>query len=396
MPCGRTSPTIQTTARFHHAPTRVITEFRKGFTNTTFRSNANCPGRFVVTGALVGSQGRNLFVRSIANRIATVRTNPDPTLAGVIVREFDIDNGGTSVLRPYGEVDYKTSGGHDSHRALQMSVVRRSSRGLTMNAQYTFGRSFGTSAGSNEAITVGNNARALADFDYDNGYNTFDVRQNFNTSLVYSIPTGSLSGAAKTILGNWEVGGIANARSGLPVNVLITRPDIVYTDASGNVFTTPAAGRTAVINTPYGGSTRATRRPDLIPGVDPYLNQDRTLFNPAAFATQAGTFGNVPRNFLRGPKFRQIDLILGKKFPFAEGRNVEFRTELFNIFNLTNFAAPPGLLTPALGTAAGQFQPGQPLSFTGSTAFGTMTSTVERSVGLGTNRQIQFALRVNF
>src|SRR5204862_4275639 len=61
-----------------------------------------------------------------------------------------------------------------------------------------------------------------------------------------------------------------------------------------------------------------------------------------------------------------------------------------------NFAAPPSTLGPALGTAAGQFQPGQPLSFTGSSAFGTMTSMVERSVGLGTNRQIQFALRLNF
>jgi hypothetical protein len=85
-----------------------------------------------------------------------------------------------------------------------------------------------------------------------------------------------------------------------------------------------------------------------------------------------------------------------RKFPFAETRNVEFRAEIFNIFNLTNFAAPPSTLGPTLGTASGQFQPGQPLSFTGSSAFGTVTSTVERSVGLGTNRQIQFALRVNF
>ena len=266
-----------------------------------------------------------------------------------------------------------------------------------MNAQYTLGRSFGNSAGSNEAITVGNNARNVRDFDYDDGYNSFDVRHNFNTSVVYSIPTGGLSGVAKTFFGNWEVGSIANARSGLPVNVLLTRPDIAYTDAAGNVFTSAAAGRTAVINTPYGGSTRSTRRPDLIPGVDPYLNQDRTLFNPAAFAIpKPGTFGNLPRNFLRGPKFRQFDLILNRRFPFAENRNVEFRTEIFNIFNLANFAAPPATLTPALGTAAGQFQPGQPVSFTGSSAFGTMTSTVERSVGLGTNRQIQFALRLNF
>src|SRR5262249_55255754 len=153
-----------------------------------------------------------------------------------------------------------------------------SSKGLTMNSQYTLGRSFGNSAGSNEADTVGNNARAIKDFDYDEGYNKFDIRHNFNASIIYAIPTAGLNGIARTILGNWEIGGIGNARSGLPVNVFITRPDVVYTDAAGNVYNSPAAGRTAVINTPFGGASRNTRRPDLIPNVNPYLNQDRTLF----------------------------------------------------------------------------------------------------------------------
>ncbi len=362
-----------------------------------FSVQQELPGKFVATAAYVGSQGHNLFLRSIANRIIAVRTNPDPTAAGVIIREFDIDNGGTSVLRPFAEVDYKTSGGRDSYNAMQVSLVRRSSKGLTMNSQYTFGRSYGNSEGSNEADTASNNARAVGDFDFENSYNKFDIRHNFNVSVVYAIPTGKLDGIARTIFGNWEIGGIGNARSGLPVNVFITRPDIVYVDAAGNVFNGAGAGRTAVINTPGGGSTRATRRPDLISGVDPYLNQDRTLFNPAAFAIpKPGTFGNLPRNYLRGPKFRQVDFIVNRKFPFAETRNIEFRAEVFNIFNLTNFAAPPSTLGPTLGTAAGQFQPGQPLSFSGSSAFGTVTSTVERSVGLGTNRQIQFALRLNF
>src|SRR5262249_38834906 len=104
----------------------------------------------------------------------------------------------------------------------------------------------------------------------------------------------------------------------------------------------------------------------------------------------------LPRNYLRGPNFRQFDLILAKKFPVSESANVEFRSEIFNIFNFANFAIPPSTLTPALGTASGQFQPGVPLSFSGSSAFGILNSTVEKSVGLGTSRQIQFALRVNF
>lgn len=355
------------------------------------------PGRFVASVAYVGSQGRNLFLRSIANRIVSV----DP-VSGVFTREFDIPQGaGVAPLRPFAEIDYKTSGGHDSYNALQVSLVRRSNNGLTMNSQYTLGRSFGNSAGSNEAITAGNNARALNEFDYENGYNNFDIRHNFNASLIYAIPSGkSLPAAARTLLSGWEIGGIANARSALPVNVTIARPDLVWTNAAGNVFPTAAAagaGATAVINTPNGGLSRATRRPDLVSGANLYLNDDRRLLNPAAFAIpKPGTFGNFPRNGARGPKFRQIDLTVSKKFAIAEQRNVEFRTEVFNIFNFTNFGVPPGTLSPTLGTGNNQFQPGQPLSSAAGAAFGIVSSTVEKSVGLGTNRQIQFALRLNF
>src|SRR5207244_10137208 len=78
-----------------------------------FSVQQELPGNFVVTGAYVGSQGRNLFLRSIANRIIAVRTNPDPTLAGIVIREFDIDNGGTNVLRPFVDDAYKVSDGQD-------------------------------------------------------------------------------------------------------------------------------------------------------------------------------------------------------------------------------------------------------------------------------------------
>ena len=356
------------------------------------------PGKFVLSAAYVGSQGRNLFLRSIANRIVSV-----DGATGTITREFDIPvQGSATPLRPFAEIDYKTSGGHDSYNALQLSLVKRSNTGLTMNSQYTLGRSFGNSAGSNEAVTAANNARAIEEFDFEEGYNNFDIRHNFNASIVYALPIGqgrtfmsNMSPVANAILGGWEIGGIANARSGLPVNVLITRPDVVFVDAAGVVYSNAGTGRTAVINTPGGGSTRATRRPDLIPGANIFLDNDRQLLNPAAFTLpKPGTFGNFPRNGARGPKFRQIDLMLSKKFPVKEAVDFEFRTEVFNLFNFTNFAAPPATLGPATdSTGRYTVQPGQPLS---STTFGLMTSTVERSVGLGTNRQIQFALRLNF
>jgi hypothetical protein len=75
---------------------------------------------------------------------------------------------------------------------------------------------------------------------------------------------------------------------------------------------------------------------------------------------------------------------------------VEFRTEVFNIFNTTNFSNPPAQLPNTFGAGA-TLQPGQPFtSALAGSAFGVVNRTIERTVGLGTNRQIQFALRVNF
>jgi hypothetical protein len=258
------------------------------------------PLQFALTVAYVGSQGRNLFLRSVANNITRVLTNVDPTQAAIVIREFSnvLDNGAgrnPTVTNPYAEVDYKRSGGHDRYDALQMTLNRRFNGGVTLNAQYTYGRSWGNTAGSNEAVTSANNARVTDEFDYDDGYNNFDVRHTFNVSGLYALPFfKGKGGVAEAVLGGWDLGAIINSRSGLPIPVQIVRPDFVYVDAGGNVFATPGAGRTAVINTPRGGSSRNVRRPDLIAGVNPFLDQDRNFLNPAAFATpKPGTFGNL-------------------------------------------------------------------------------------------------------
>jgi len=426
------------------------------------------PYNLAFTAAFVGSEGRNLFLRSIANRILPGQTTIGPSATtlpsgfGVVnltdaggnvvavrtVREFSIINGTGAPLNPYAEIDDKTSGGHDDYRALQLSLVRRFSMGLTLNSQYSFSRSFGNTSGSNEARTAANNARAVSEFDYDEGYNNFDIRHTFNLSALYDLPMGKgkrydMGSTGNAILGDWEVGLIANARSGVPLEIGIVRPDMVMQcqNAAGCVVQTNAAGATTtfangfvaqlpgtisaasplppgfvgVVNTPGGGASRNVRRPDLVSGVNPYLTNDRLILNPAAFTTpRPGTFGNVPRNFLRGPDFQQFDLIFNKRFKFTETTNLEFRTEIFNVFNRANFDVPGSRLNLALPSAsfttdpdpAKRFytfttsntnQPGQ--SYTQGAAggtFGLLRQTVVRDVGLGTSRQIQFALRLNF
>ncbi|HTH37126.1 MAG TPA: hypothetical protein VL572_04130, partial [Pyrinomonadaceae bacterium] len=411
------------------------------------------PYNLTATVGYVGSCGSNLFLRSVANQIlpgqATIlngtniptgvgvvnRTNAGGQVIGVTtVREFSIVSG-TTVSNPFAEVDYKTSGGDDRYNALQFSLQRSFRTGLTMNMQYTYGSSEGTTAGSNEART----SAQLDNFEADRGRNNFDVRHTFNLSALYELPIGKgqtwdFGGTGNLLLGGWELGGILNARSGVPVEVLVVRPDVVvqcraaggcpngaggsFADGFvanlptfGTAFPALPTGFVAVVNTPGGGNSRNIRRPNLIAGVDPYLNNDRNVINPAAFATPGpGEWGDFPRNELSGPIFRQFDVIIAKRFRISETMNFEFRTEVFNIFNQANFANPSTTLNNALpslsfNTATGVFgattsnviQPGQ--AFTQGSAgatFGLLRSTVGRTVGLGSNRQIQFGFRFNF
>ena len=356
------------------------------------------PGQAVLSIAYVGSQGRNLFLRSIANKVVGVTANAT-TGVGSVVREFG---------PKFGEIDYKTTGGTDHYDSLQTTLNRRFSRGLTLGGQWTYGHSIGNTGGSNEAQTAHN----PYNFGADRGNNTFDVRHSMNATALYELPFGkgrryasSMGRASNIAFGGWDLGGIVNARSGLPVDLRITRPDIVYVNqATGNVTNSPVLVggvpvTVPVVNVPGGGATRDVRRPDYVSGVNPFLiAADKTyILNPAAFATpKPGTFGNLGRNALHAPGIRQFDLTLSKRFLLTERVNIQFRAEAYNIFNRANFDVPVARLGNVLGTASNQLQPGQAYSPSTAGTFGQIQGTVEKVVGLGTSRQMQLSLRISF
>lgn len=308
-----------------------------------------------------GSQGKDMFLRGVGNTLdLETRVRPVPA---------------------YGQIDYKTAGcvdglviagravsgcGYASYDALQLSATRRFRGGLSGGAQYQFSRNRGTTQGSNEAGT------AMNTFDYESEYGTNpqDIPHTFNGSLVYDLPGQGIW------TGGWRVGGIVNARSGAPINVTIARPDNV------------TVGGVTLVNIP-GGNSRGTQRPDLVAGVNPYLKDGVRWLNPAAFATpQPGTFGNLPRNFLRGPNFWQLDLMASKDFRLAGRHALQVRGEVFNVLNRLNYESPVAALPNGAPGAA----------FTEATAgtFGYMLGPLNRTVGLGTARQTQISVRYLF
>src|SRR5262249_55698650 len=159
--------------------------------------------------------------------------------------------------------------------------------------------------GSNEAQTTQN----PFNFEQDRGNNAFDVRHSANVSVLYQLPVKTSSKVAKQLVEGWEIGGIYNARTGLPIDVTLSRPDIVYqingTNQSGTSPIVPkgVVMTTPVIDNPYGGAFRNNRRPSVVPGVNPFLSGDKRLYlNPAAFTfPQPGQYGNLGRYALHGP-----------------------------------------------------------------------------------------------
>jgi len=88
----------------------------------------------------------------------------------------------------------------------------------------------------------------------------------------------------------------------------------------------------------------------------------------------------------------QLDLNISRRIPVKEGMAFELRCDAFNIFNHASFSNPPSTLPNALPA----LQPGQRFSATTAPGFGVITSTIGRSVGLGTARQFDLSLRFTF
>ena len=176
------------------------------------------------------------------------------------------------------------------------------------------------------------------------------MRHVFTADALYDLPTWQKLGSR--FGGGWQVGTLINARSGLPVN----------------------------ITWPNNPNETTYTRPNLVPGQSIYAssyNVPGNQFNAAAFTqAPAGTLGDLQRNAATGPGFTQFDFSVIKNTPINERLKLQFRAELFNIFNHPNFANPDGNLI--------------------DTTFGRSSATIGSLVGIGTSRQVQFALKLLF
>ena len=195
----------------------------------------------------------------------------------------------------------------------------------------------------------------------------FDRVQSFILSLVAELPIGrgrpylsDISPVAEAVIGGWQFNTNTTIQSGLPFNV-------TYRNAGQDRDTGP--NRPNLIGDPDGPKTQ-----------EQWFNAAAIGESGSAFGRPArGTFGDLPRNSLRGPGYWRTDASLFKHFALGTGKQIELRIEVVNLFNNVNLANPD--------TEVGV--PGTPNSNAGrinQTAFGN----------LDPQRNLQFAAKFTF
>jgi carboxypeptidase family protein/TonB-dependent receptor-like protein len=229
--------------------------------------------------------------------------------------------------------------------SLQTKLTKRFSAGYSIFTQYTFQRE--RQHGTDQFFY-------LPDLEY--GPADWDRKHNFSIATTYILPFKQ----DDVWLGGWQLNQTTTIQSGLPFNV-------TYRDAAADRDTGP--NRPNLVGDPSGPQTK-----------DQWFNAAAIGSANSAFARPApGTFGNLPRNYLRGPGYWRTDFSLIKRFGGRSNRNVEARVEAVNIFNNANLANPDS----EIGV------PGNP-----NTNAGKITSTAYG--GTDPMRNFQFAVKFVF
>jgi Carboxypeptidase regulatory-like domain/TonB dependent receptor len=248
---------------------------------------------------------------------------------------------------------------NSSYNALQISLRKRFSYGLSMLASYTFSKTLDDAStfnitGSASQSVAGENDLAQNPFDVkaEYGRSMFDARHRFVVSYQWNLPWFSHpENWYGHLLGGWQVNGITTLMSNTPFTVYDSSDSSLQ--GSAPEISGFYSSRPNIVGDPNSGSCNDN-------GVLVPVRTAGCWFNTGAFQkAQPGTFGTLGRNTLNGPAFHNWDFSASKMIPIREAVNLQFRAEFFNLFNNVNFVLPNNdINSPGFGqiTAA---QPGR-------------------------------------
>ena len=303
------------------------------FDNAYLQSwNINVQRQFFNTAVMLGylgSKGTHLITRRNINQpISGAR--PFPALSG------------TSSILPgavLGNITEVGSSGNSSYNALLLTATRRLTKGWQFDASYTWSKSIDYTSFSTGGVLVQNSYNLPG----ERGVSDFDARHRFVFSSICDLPFDN-----NRFVSGWQLAVIVQSQTGNPVNIVTT-------------------------NSTVNGVSN-TLRPDVEGPVTVFGEVDG-WFDTSAFVA-VPRFGNLGRNVVVGPSFNNTDVSLIKNTTIREDVRLQFRAEVFDVFNHANF--------------------GRPGNTVGSPLFGRITSTRFPTGESGSSRQIQFAVKFGF
>jgi hypothetical protein len=245
-------------------------------------------------------------------------------------------------------------GTSSSYNSLQARLTRRLSNSLIATSGYAWQKALGY----NSSTTGLGTYNFYLDFQRNYAPTTWDRRQTFVQSFVYTLPLGKgqrflQSGIPASILGGWEVSGLLSADTGTP---------LLFT-ASGSQLNAP--GTTQVPN-----QIKPFRR---LHGI----GTQNDWFDTTAFVQPVGAvLGNMGQNVFSGPSLVGFDASLQRDITIREGIGLTLRMQAFNALNHPVFANPSTSLT--------------------STSFGQVTSTLGSAGSSESSRALQIAATLHF
>jgi hypothetical protein len=240
----------------------------------------------------------------------------------------------------------RDSSSNSQYNALWVTANKRMSNGLQFNASYTWSHSIDDASRNNNGIVV----QDSTNINGSRGPSDFDARHRFVVNAIYDLPFKG----NRFFVSGWSFAPILTLQSGNPFNVLIASTTItglgtVRPNANGPVVTTGTALGNWFVN----------------PG--------------SAFALPVGnSLGNIGRNSVVGPDFKNFDISLIKNTKITERINAQLRMDAFDLFNHPNYGQPGRVFSPA------------------STTFGVITNTRFPTGDSGSSRQLQLAVKLQF
>ena len=325
------------------------------------------PGDIVLTVGYVGSRSQHILVDGNNINLAT------PAACGTVSGyTLGCAPGGGALLAPFqafcspfgcSTVLETTDQGRAHYNGLQIKAETKSSRhGIYALVGYTYSRTYDTGFSDGLGSSYGASYFPLPNWPkLDWALSGMNLNNNFTASVIYDLPFGrgkqfghDWNGAVNTILGNWQVTVIEKITSGFPIFVVDSN------NASGSGFLNnngASLTRPDLVGDPNKGGT-VSANPTCVAPAD--VHTVANWFNPCAFSHAAtGELGNASRAPLSGPDFVNTDFSVIKQFALPwEGMSLNFRAEIFNLFNHAQFATPntngslgiPDIAAPGFGS----------------------------------------------